>query len=372
MTTHVTAFGLSLINVPIYVESHFIHIPEGRFSIEEVCAGLRYLLAALVVALIYVYLYIERRKNQWLFIGFVVVLSLAVNWIRVFTVIFAGHLTNMNHSLVKDHADFGWWLFAFTLIPIFWFGRYLIKKEQGSATQHEVSVSQESDERDDKNSVTISAGSARYLFIVLFILVLAVPLSGFYLKSRHMTDSPLVDLKAPRPAGYWRGPYEIQQQASRPAFAGADREVFAGYENEDREVVLYVAQYFYQQQGKELISEYNHLYNPSIWQPRSQTGRQIPLSDGSMINVKEIVVRNEAGRRRLLWYWYSIAGTNSADPVKAKILQVKSLFASDASGSSIILMMVGADRGIDSARNTLSNYLTAMYDGINTAIYAKD
>jgi exosortase/archaeosortase family protein len=57
-----------------------------------------------------------------------VAVSLAVamigNWLRVFFVIYAGYLTDMQHFLVQvDHYYFGWGIFILLMAPVFWFAR---------------------------------------------------------------------------------------------------------------------------------------------------------------------------------------------------------------------------------------------------------
>ncbi len=369
LTTQAVSFSLSLIGIPIYVEDHFIHIPEGKFSIEEVCAGLRYVLAAVLVALVYVYLHIHQLRSRLVFVGSVILLSLIVNWIRVFVVILAGHLTNMTHSFVTDHADFGWWLFAFTLIPIFWFGGYLVNKEQKTARRQDASDPEI--QNDTAHNVSINNSSARYVFPALLIFMLIIPLSGFYLKERNrqVLDSPLIDLQAPKPSGQWSGPYEVQQNSVQPVFQGSDREVIASYKKDGNEAILYMAQYLFQEQGKELIAEYNRPYNTSIWRPVSNGKRQIKLPDGSIIEAREVIIKNEQGKTQILWYWYSIAGINTISPVEAKILQMRDLLSRSKSGSTIILLILNTDHNTDSARNIMTDYYSNMYDALYATIY---
>ena len=49
------------------------------------------------------------------------VLSLLANWVRVYVIIEAGYLTNMQHYLVRvSHYWFGWGVFALALVGFFW------------------------------------------------------------------------------------------------------------------------------------------------------------------------------------------------------------------------------------------------------------
>ena len=64
-------------------------------------------------------------------------LALLANWLRVYTVIEAGYLTDMHHYLVSvSHYWFGWGVFALALVAFFWLSTWL---PAGAATARETS-----------------------------------------------------------------------------------------------------------------------------------------------------------------------------------------------------------------------------------------
>lgn len=361
LTTWVVSTALSLFNVPVFVESHYIQIPEGKFSIEEVCAGLRYLLAALIVALVYVYLYIRQRRYRALFIGFVVLLSLGVNWIRVFSVIVAGHMTNMTHFLVKDHADFGWWLFALTLLPIFWVGNRLSNRDRMKAEPLPV--------QDPAAETGVPQARRRLIVSLLAVVLFVVPLSGFLLKaqSRHLGGARSA-LQAPASVGPWRGPFTMTQDTIQPDYPGADQQLLAIYNKDGEEITLFLAKYINQEQDRELIGARSHPFNRDVWRVESSLQRRVTLSGKHAVDVREMVIANAAGQTRLIWYWYSVAGVDTASALQAKWQQVVGLLTADTSGANVILLGLNADNDITSARNTLADYLTHMYGALYRAV----
>lgn len=129
ITVSIVSHWLDLVDIPSYVKGIYIQIPEGEFMIATTCAGLRYFLASMALFSLYSHLYYKKFKTMALFLTVSLFLAVMVNWVRVFIVIVAGHLTNMQHFLVHDHADFGWLLFALTIIPLFIFGNHLQKRE---------------------------------------------------------------------------------------------------------------------------------------------------------------------------------------------------------------------------------------------------
>lgn len=129
MTAGVVGYWLNLVDIPTYVNGVNILIPEGGFLVATTCAGLRYFLASLAIFSLYAHLNFTKYRTTTLFLAMSLLLAIMLNWVRVFVVIVAGHLTNMQHFLVHDHANFGWWLFVLIAIPLFIFGNYLQKRE---------------------------------------------------------------------------------------------------------------------------------------------------------------------------------------------------------------------------------------------------
>jgi len=382
ITTHVVANVLHWLSIPVYVESHYIRIPEGKISIEEVCAGLRYLLAAMTVALVYVYLYLRQTKYQLIYLLIVAVLSLAVNWIRVFVVILAGHLTNMTHYLVHNHANFGWWLFAFTLFPIFWAGGILVKKEQSGEKQTDPTREKSTDKSEShlvQNQSRASAAIHAYkipsaLTFILAIIVIG-PAASAYIKAQAKHASTHIQHQLTVPAagpGWTRSDLEnnnprfdeISMDVVKPRYLGADEEVTAVYQQQNHNVYLYLAKYYYQDQGKEMISEKNSPFDRLSWSVLSSTRIAEPLEIKDSIFPTEIVIKNKFGKSVLLWYWYSVNGTPVTNPLYAKILQFKDMLSTRKIGASVVVIAMEVTTDIESARVQLNAFLKATFSSL--------
>jgi exosortase A len=119
-TTRVAQVLLRVSGVPAYFQGNRVQIPAGEFEISGGCSGLHYMIVALALA---VFLGEMRRDGwklrlRWCVIAFVA--ALIVNWLRVFVIILAGHLTHMEHYLVREsHYGFGWVMFLLVIITLF-------------------------------------------------------------------------------------------------------------------------------------------------------------------------------------------------------------------------------------------------------------
>ena len=103
------------------IDGAVIHIPNGSFVIEEGCSGLHFMIVGLAVAA----LHGELRRDPWRTrlaeLALMAGLALLANWVRVYTVIEAGYLTDMRHYLVSvSHYWFGWAVFGVALVAFFW------------------------------------------------------------------------------------------------------------------------------------------------------------------------------------------------------------------------------------------------------------
>ena len=113
---------LRLVGVPVFQDGVYLWIPEGRFLVDETCAGLRYLLAGLAIGSLYAYLLFDDLWRRALFIALTAAYALALNVVRVAVVVYAGHVSDMQHPWVEAHDSVGWVLFAVGLILLFGVG----------------------------------------------------------------------------------------------------------------------------------------------------------------------------------------------------------------------------------------------------------
>ena len=109
-------------DVPTLVEGNFVHIPSGTFEIADGCSGLRYLITALALAIIYCFLNLTRKRAIAIFFLAAIAGALVTNWIRIALLIYIGDYTEMQSSLINDHNTFGWYIFVPFVFLLFYFG----------------------------------------------------------------------------------------------------------------------------------------------------------------------------------------------------------------------------------------------------------
>ncbi len=116
VATSVT-FWLGVVGIPAVLEGIFILVPAGTFEVSPDCSGLSQLLVSMMLTLLFVYDRQVKPRPAIILLGWAVLVAFAMNMIRIFTVVLAGQLTDMQHYLITtDHWIFGWVLFAVGMV----------------------------------------------------------------------------------------------------------------------------------------------------------------------------------------------------------------------------------------------------------------
>ncbi len=318
ITVAVVAQALPLAGVPILVEGDFISIPSGRFHVEEACAGLRFVLAAVAISSLYAYLGGFGWKRGAKFVSIAIGMAMVANWVRVFVVVFIGHVSEMQHPWVNDHLALGWWMFAVTLVPLFWIG-YRMAPSMGSEEHNMVLP-------------TVKADFGRIVTVLVAtctILLLAAASANWI---KHGMGESQVTLNVPMSPGWELGQVPAVWQ---PIFNGADQELRLNFQDGGRQGAAYLAYYARQDQGKELVNDLNAVYDKKHWELVSKQIRHIEHPGMPNASVLELVVRTPGGRTWLVWYWYHVADRSTVNPRTAKLLQLWDLLSSRQGGAVV-------------------------------------
>lgn len=295
LTTAVAESLLGVIGVPTQVEGHHVTIPSGRFSIIEGCSGQRYLIIALAFAALAAAIEGLRWRKLLLLLLLAVGLALITNWVRVVTVIYAGHVTEMQHYLVaQEHKSFGYALFIPLLLAIMWMARRM-----AAHTMHETAPRAAVERLPQQRSADWLPVA---MISALPILVWALPLHG-------RVPAKLAPLSIA--TGAWQGPLPADSQW-HPRFVGPTQERRAAYAIAGERVEVYLNVYTLQTQGRELIFHGNSVA------PAEQYTliRRMPSLPDSP---PAIVVADSSGQRWLIAQSYKVGGWSTASPGVAQL-----------------------------------------------------
>ncbi len=337
----VSAF-LTAVGVPSLLHGEFVRIPSGVFQIASGCAGLNFFLAALTIGSLFAYIEMTNWKYRLTFVSVVVIASVVMNWVRVSSIIIAGHLTEMQHYLVAvDHYYFGWALFALMLIPIFFFGRWM-SSEEARREQCSIELPKESG-----GSIALATKPVVITALIAMLIPGTVHLVDFSNRSSIMNDLSAPELNdgwlfEPQSSGLWK-----------PVFQLPDAEISGKYHKADVVFEVYLNRYQNQVHGRELVSSMNQVHGETDVNSINRATVPIATNDGVgeiSVVLEEFTV--ESSDRYVLVYWYQIGTHSETDPLKAKIRELAVHFSAHPV-SGLVALRHRCNLSCESARERL-------------------
>lgn len=356
ITVWVNQWLLGIFDIPAIIKEFYITIPSGVFYVADGCSGVRYLMVGLFLAAFSGLLFFNSLPRTIVLIVIAAFLSMLANWIRVFGIIYAGHHSQMQSSLVKDHEMFGWVVFVLImLVPFLYLSR---KLEPGSAelspgTTHVVSSI------DGTKSRHWAWPALAVLFVLAIPTVLLVQAGNQ--GDQYSTWTPTL----PEPSTGWSGPLQHADFWSS-TFDKPDINVSGLYVSPSLEKVqLQVIGYRDQSQGKELIYYGNKLFDEGEWELIEQTVHQPELSNSTPPSkLLETRLKSRSGQdTMLLWSWYEVGEYREVSRLKVKLLGGIKKFLGDGRGVMWVLATecdTAQGRPCDSQRALLRQFLQTL------------
>lgn len=314
-TTQMVSLLLRVTGVPAYVEGNNVHLAAGSFEIAGGCSGLHFFIVGLALGALYGEVHRDRWSTRLRLLLLVLGLALLTNWLRVYIIIVAGYLTDMQHYLVRvEHYRFGWVVFAAAMTVFFLIARRLPSEPAAAA---------------NPAAATVAPALKQWSMVAAALLALTI---GPLWDVLDPTVSTTLEARNGLPIGLsgWRGPSDAADADWRPVFVGADLEQHGRYWRLDATtpsgVDAYVAAYATQEQGKELVSYSNSILGPV---QDSVVARSKLEADGP---VAEVVGESRQGERWIVWYFYQVGSSQTASGIEAQLRYgVASLFGSPVS-----------------------------------------
>jgi EpsI family protein len=333
-TADFTVAALQLTGVPVLREGRQFVLPSGNWSVVEACSGLRYLLAAVPLALFQTHLNRRSARVQVLFTLGVIVLALVANWVRAYGIVMLGHLSDMSLAAGVDHLVYGWLFFGLVMGLAFWIESRLPEgKRDAAVTANADAGGARAMPAARVDATTLPglggdpAGRARpaALALAAVTLLACAPLGAASLQA---LSEPRIDL-APLGAALEALPRELA--AYRPGYRG-ERAAASGQLARLPGVGLAIYQYVGQRDGHEMITHGQGALpqdsgppRPSVIAQHGERAARLPGAPGGG-PVSEQLIEHQ-GRRWLVWEWFWVDGQTLADPRAVKLATATALLA---------------------------------------------
>ena len=333
---------LRFADIPVFHDGIMIETPSGLFEVAEACAGIRFLIANIMIGALFAYLAISRPSRWALFMVLAVVIPIIANGLRAFGIILIAYVTNNEFAVGVDHIVYGWGFFAVVMFLFLTIGNAMADWPEG----------REDEALEAASSRSASASWRPAFALPLALIVMAAPLYATTVLEREPDDlvinpKPLLDpafaldLGPVCKAGYEGG------RNWRPRFDQADMTQDLTIDCGGKPVDLFLAYYAFEREGVELIHHSNRLADGEDW-TRIDASWHASKIDGlpKTLRAEDLYGREAGDRLVIAWYW--IGGKWLAKDWQAKAYQLyRRLLGDDGPVAMVALSAAYDDRPED-------------------------
>lgn len=342
-TATFAAAALRFSGVPTFIDGRLITVPTGDWQVAEACSGISYLISMIVLACLFAALAYRTwwRRALLLLAGFVI--PIVANGIRAYGIIMLAYFSNNRLAVGVDHIIYGSIFFVFVIFLLF----SIASRWREPITQDVPTVTRLSRQAHSERPCSRSALLISSVVPVFLAAVVALVPSLVWGKDH----SAVAVASAPSISAPWTLAVDNGWQP----VVTSETEFTASYSNPDRQTVnVFIHRYALDAGGIELASGSNPLLaggDTTVWAPQYR----IVLLNRRPESVNENVALVGSGRR-LVWSWYSVAGADTAEPLRVKLLQAKArLFSRGSAGQLTVVSIQLQDFAYD--RKLLQEFL---------------
>ena len=365
-TADVTVSALRLSGIPVYREGLLFVIPSGTWSVVEACSGMRYLIASLMVGMLFAYLNYQSTRKRVIFTLVSLVLPILANWLRAYMIVMLGHLSNNEIATGADHLVYGWVLFGIIIMALYWIGARWAEPSPVLAAAPPAS-----------GSWQVGRGG---LVVALMALLALAPLQILRHIEAATSDAPVAlalpeqlpggwrqtSSQAPAPSADWQPGYLNPSAAARLTYRAPDAAA----------VAVYVGYYRHQNEQRKLVSSGNRLVSAEAhgWNLLPGAKRNIAGPAGATPVHESRLVQADgatAGQRRQVrvWQLYWVDGGWLVSDVAAKLHGAFSRLLGQGDDSAVILLSAD-DSAPAAADAALAQFVASALPGLRASLDA--
>jgi exosortase A len=269
--------------IPAYFSGNTFTLPAGSLEIAGGCSGLHFFIVGVAIAVLYGELNRDSMRTRLKLVALAALLAMLTNWIRIFIIAIAAHVSDMQHYLVREeHYSFGWIMFVGTMVIFF-----LIARRWPVPPEPMV----------DANAPPPQTGAIAWNGAAMALASLLIAPTWLIADENVVAPEAMPEVMPVRVAGWstespTRGDWQ-------PVFIGADLIQRAAFAKDSHAVEGFAALYADQHQGKELVGFNNSVLGESLNVQRRATS----AGAGPWMAMEATDWR---GERWLVWYAYRL------------------------------------------------------------------
>lgn len=310
-TADFTVYALRASGVPVFREGAQFVIPSGAWSVVEACAGVRYLIATVMVGALFAHLNFQSTRRRAIFMAFAVAIPIVANWLRAYMIVMIGHLSDNRLAVGVDHLLYGWIFFGIVVGLLFWVGSRWAEEPMPAGSRARAAMAAPAP---DRRVLWTAAG--------LVALLLLTQVAKLRLELPAGLVAPAVRLPQ-RLSTNWDA---ADAPTWTPAYSGARAADNKVYRSGTDEVGAWIA--FYRDQGgrERMVTSSNALVESDSSQWSVVGKHQVKLVvDGRLVVLPASQLRGaplanaREPQRLVVWRLYWVGGQLMASDARAKL-----------------------------------------------------
>ena len=356
LTADFTVAALRASGVPVYREANHFIIPSGAWSVVEACSGLRYLIASMMIGLLFAAVRYRSPQRRVAFIAASIVVPLVANWLRAYMIVMLGHLSDNTIAVGVDHLIYGWVFFGIVMGLLFWVGSFW--SEDAPLTVTAGPALAVAGERPPGNAARF------YAVAVIAIGVAAIWRPIVTTFERPASTGAVTIAPIDAAAGWTSG--DAPPTAWLPSYSGAKARRTQAFVRDGAVAGVHVEYYRDQRKGEELVTSANQLVQPenNRWALVASGSADVML-DGTRQEAHRAIIVGD--RTRLVVYrLYWIDGRITASDLAAKTLLAWSRLTGGSGDAALIVVSARERDDSDTAREALQ----ALWPSISRSLVA--
>jgi exosortase len=307
LTTYAVTFFFSFSDLTIYIHDNYIETPFGTIVVAEGCSGIRYFQIGFALAVYAAHQEALPKRYKLLIIITGIALGIITNWIRVIGLIYIGYSSEMKSSLMREHDNYGMFLFLIVISGVVFLVNHLRKK-------HGYSSNVETKEKNTENGINPSYT----MNTVKFILII----SSIFLTKNFFIPQP----KTPSSVDN----LVIKSEDNFPLLIdyGRFNEEQFGISHQNEECKLVIRTYDFTTPGEDILP-YSGLINKNdITVSKHSTIEFSYLHQPIIVNKLDLITTKNRSNSSL-YYWYEYSGFQTANRYVAKLIEISYLLGSE-------------------------------------------
>lgn len=291
---------LNVTGVPNFNSGLYIEIPQGRFLVAEACSGVSFLIASIVIGVLFIHLNIYSPARKVGFLLMSIAFPIFANAIRVYGIIYIAYLTDMEYAAGADHLIYGWFFFAIVIIGLMLLGQLFIDNPLVNTKQK-------------KTSINTSSNFIKNVHVPLIIVITVVLPFNLWMYQLH---NPSIPNTNPSPITEYAKQQPTQSQWVPSYKNSTDSSLGRVNINDNATIDYFIA--WYSSGSGEMLNSINRFYLESDWNHTSSGKAIFNANDENQIVIESIT---NGPTNRWLAYYYVVDGKQFTKKLKAKLFQ---------------------------------------------------